>query len=63
VGRLAIPGRSSPEVKRQGEVRRATESVAVVIPFGITGSWERRCVRGISMSGMFLSWIGRAATL
>jgi len=32
VGRLAIPGRSSPEVKRHGEVRRATESVAVVIP-------------------------------
>jgi len=43
-------------------VRKATESVAVVIPFGITESWERRCVRGISMSGMFLSGIGRVVT-
>jgi len=63
VGRLAIPGRSSPKVKRHGEVRRATESVAVVIPFGITESWERRCVRGISISGTFLSRVGEVATL
>jgi len=60
---LAIPGRSSPEVKRHGEVRRATESVAVVIPFGITESWERRCARGISMGEMLLSRLGRVVTL
>lgn len=38
VGRLAIPGRSSTGVKSGGEVRGVTESVAIVTPFGISGS-------------------------
>ena len=45
-------------MKRHGEVRRATESMAVVIPFGITETWERRCAKEISMSGIFFCRVG-----
>lgn len=50
-------------MKRHGEVRRATESMAVVIPFGITETWERRCAKEISMSGIFFCRVGGVVTL
>lgn len=63
VGRLAIPGRSSTGVKSGGEVRGVTESVAIVTPFGISGSWERRSSIGISILGRLGDSVAGPVTL